>query len=102
MERQDLLGMMSRLELAGMRAAYDEVLASGLKRKHGVQDILGDLLKAEIAGKQARSIKYQLTTARLRWPRSSPTSPSPGRRSTKRCCANSPAAASSICSATSC
>ena len=32
MERQDLLEMMSRLELAGMRAAYDEVLASGLKR----------------------------------------------------------------------
>lgn len=65
MERQDLLDMMSRLELAGMRAAYDEVLASGLKRKHGVQDILGDLLKAEIAEKQARSVKYQLTTARL-------------------------------------
>jgi len=35
-----------------MRAAYDEVLASGLKRKHGVQDILGDLLKAEIAEKR--------------------------------------------------
>ena len=65
MERQDLLDMMTRLELAGMRAAFDEVLATGLKRKHAVQDIVGDLLKAEIAEKQARSIKYQLTTARL-------------------------------------
>ena len=65
MERQDLLDMMTRLELAGMRAAFDEVLATGLKRKHAVQDIIGDLLKAEIAEKQARSIKYQLTTARL-------------------------------------
>ena len=65
MERQDLLDMMTRLELAGMRAAFDEVLAAGLKRKHAVQDIIGDLLKAEIAEKQARSIKYQLTTARL-------------------------------------
>ena len=57
--------MMTQLELAGMRAAFDEVLATGLKRKHAVQDIIGDLLKAEIAEKQARSIKYQLTTARL-------------------------------------
>ena len=65
MERQDLLDMMARLELAGMRAAFDEVLATGLKRKHAVQDIIGDLLKAEIVEKQARSIKYQLTTARL-------------------------------------
>ena len=29
MERQDLLDMMTRLELAGMRAAFDEVLATG-------------------------------------------------------------------------
>ena len=65
MERQDLLDMMGRLQLAGMRAAFDEVLATGLKRKHAVQDIIGDLLKAEIAEKQARSIKYQLTMARL-------------------------------------
>jgi DNA replication protein DnaC len=65
MERQAILDMMTRLELAGMRAASDEVLATGLKRKHAVQDVIGDLLKAEIAEKQARSIKYQLTTARL-------------------------------------
>ena len=60
MERQDLLDMMGRLQLAGMRAAFDEVLATGLKRKHPVQQILADLLKAEIADKQARSIRYQL------------------------------------------
>jgi DNA replication protein DnaC len=65
MERQDLLDMMGRLQLAGMRAAFDEVLATGLKRKHAVQQILADLLKAEIADKQARSIRYQLAAARL-------------------------------------
>lgn len=65
MERQDILEMMARLELAGMRAAFDEVLTTGLKRKHSIQAIIADLLKAEIAEKQARSIKYQLTTARL-------------------------------------
>ena len=65
MERQEILAIMDELKLAGMRAAFDEVLANGLKRQHPVPRIVGDLLKAEIAEKQARSIKYQLTTARL-------------------------------------
>ena len=36
-----------------------------LKRQHEPQRIVGDLLKAEINEKQARSIKYQLTIAKL-------------------------------------
>jgi hypothetical protein len=64
MGRRELLDMMGRLQLAGMRAAFDEVLATGLKRKHAVQQILANLLKAEIADKQARSIRYQLAAAR--------------------------------------
>ena len=54
-----------RAEARGMRAAFDEVIADGLKRQHPVQRIVGDLLRAEIAEKQARSIKYQLTIARV-------------------------------------
>ncbi len=65
MERHELLEMMGGLKLTGMRAAFDEVLADGLKRQHPVQRIIGDLLRAEIAEKQARSIKYQLAIARL-------------------------------------
>jgi hypothetical protein len=34
MERTDILEMMSRLKLFGMRAAYDEVMANGIKRRH--------------------------------------------------------------------
>ncbi|MDE0436535.1 MAG: ATPase, partial [Bryobacterales bacterium] len=49
--------MMAQLKLAGMRAAYDEILADGLKRRHPVQQIVGTLLQAEIADKKARSIK---------------------------------------------
>jgi DNA replication protein DnaC len=56
---------MTELKLGGMRAAFDEVIADGLKRQHPVQRIVGDLLRAEIAEKQARSIKYQLTIARV-------------------------------------
>lgn len=65
MERHQIIEMMHELKLAGMRAAFDEVLAAGLKRQHSVPQIIGDLLQAEIADKQARSIKYQIAIARL-------------------------------------
>lgn len=65
MERHEILDMMRELKLAGMRAAFDEVIATGLKRQHPVPQIVGELLKAEIAEKQARSIKYQIAIARL-------------------------------------
>ncbi len=57
--------MMSELKLAGMRHAYDEVVADAVKRQHSSQRVVGDLLKAEISEKQARSIKYQMTIAKL-------------------------------------
>jgi len=65
MERTEVLDMMGGLKLYGMKAAYDETLATALKRKHEPQRFVGDLLRAEIAEKQARSIKYQLTIAKL-------------------------------------
>src|SRR5271168_2007219 len=65
MERTDILELMSTLKLYGMRAVYDEVMATGIKRRHEPPRIVGDLLSAEIAEKQARSIKYQLTIAKL-------------------------------------
>ena len=67
MERHEVLAMMmTALKLAGMRAAYDDdILADGLKRRHPVQQIIGTLLQVEIADKTARSIKYQIASARL-------------------------------------
>jgi len=65
MERPQILETMSGLKLFGMKAAYDEIIATAVKRQHEPQRIVGDLLSAEIAEKQARSIKYQMTTARL-------------------------------------
>lgn len=65
MERHDLMARMAELSLSGMRAAYDEVMRDGLKRQRSVQQILGDLLAAEVAEKKARSIRYQLGAAKL-------------------------------------
>lgn len=65
MERGEVLDLMGALKLYGMRSAYDEVMTAGVKRQHEPPRIVGDLLKAEIVEKQARSIKYQLTIAKL-------------------------------------
>jgi DNA replication protein DnaC len=65
MERTEILDLMGTLKLYGMRSAYDEVMATAIKRQHEPPRIIGDLLSAEIAEKQARSIKYQLTVAKL-------------------------------------
>jgi DNA replication protein DnaC len=65
MERTAILELMAKLKLDGMRAAYDEVMTTALKRRHEPPRIVGELLAAEIAEKQARSLKYQLTIAKL-------------------------------------
>jgi len=65
MERSEILGAMGELKLYGMKAAFDEIIATAIKRQHEPQRIVGDLLSAEISEKQARSIKYQITIAKL-------------------------------------
>jgi DNA replication protein DnaC len=65
MERSEILATMGELKLYGMRAAYDEIITTAVKRQHEPQRVVGDLLSAEINEKQARSIKYQITIAKL-------------------------------------
>jgi DNA replication protein DnaC len=65
MERHEILEMMATLQLSGMRAAYDEIVQTGVKRQHSFERILGALLKEEIAVKHARSISYQMRIAKL-------------------------------------
>ncbi len=65
MERTQIFDLMGELKLFGMRSAYDEVMTTGIKRQHEPPQIVGDLLKAEIDEKHARSIKYQMTIAKL-------------------------------------
>jgi len=65
MERSQLFKLMDALKLYGMKAAFDEIMATAVKRQHDPQRIVGDLLSAEISEKQARSITYQLRIAKL-------------------------------------
>ena len=54
-----------RTQAYGKKAAFDEIMATAVKRQHEPQRVVGDLLNAEINEKQARSIKYQPTIAKL-------------------------------------
>ena len=65
MERHEVLEQMAGLKLTGMRAAYDEVVGDGVKRKRSVHHILGALLQAEAADRRARSIRYRLGMAKF-------------------------------------
>jgi DNA replication protein DnaC len=65
MERSEILTTMGELKLYGMKAAFDEIITTAVKRQHEPHRIVGDLLTAEITEKQARSIKYQITIAKL-------------------------------------
>ena len=48
MERSEILTAMSELKLYGMKAAYDEIIATAVKRQHEPGRVVGDLLTAEI------------------------------------------------------
>jgi len=65
MERSEILTAMAELKLYGMKAAFDEIIGTAVKRQHEPVRIVGDLLTAEISEKQARSIRYQMTIAKL-------------------------------------
>jgi len=101
MDRTRILDLMGELKLFGMRGAFDEVMTSALKRQHEPQRIVGELLKAEIAEKQARSIKYQLTIAKLPLAKDVADFEFEDTPINRGSCATSPPAASSRSSATS-
>ena len=65
MDRSAILAAMGELKLYGMKAAFDEIIATAVKRQYEPQRIIADLLTAEINEKQARSIKYQITISKL-------------------------------------
>src|SRR4028119_2148814 len=65
MERSEILTTMAELKLYGMKAAFDQIVTAAVKRQHEPQQVIGDFVSAEVAEKQARSIKYQITIAKL-------------------------------------
>lgn len=65
MLREQLLNTLKELKLHGMTCVLDEVLATGTRQKAIPEKIVLELLKAELAERQARSIRYRMGQARF-------------------------------------
>lgn len=65
MQRHELIAAMGELHLRGMAAAFDEAVVGGIRQRHTVEEILAELLRAEAAERQSRSIRYRLGIAGL-------------------------------------
>lgn len=65
MLRNDIIDKMNELKLPGMMAAYDETITMGLKRRATPEKIILELLQAEAADREARSIRYRMTQAKF-------------------------------------
>ena len=63
--RDRLMEAIGTLGLYGMKATFDEILAAGIKTRATPDKILCDLLEAEVAERQARSIRYRMGLAKF-------------------------------------
>ena len=65
MLREQLLEAMGNLKLHGMKSVLDEVLVTGTRQRSTPEKILLELLNAEQAEREAKSIRYRLGQARF-------------------------------------
>jgi len=63
--RDRLMEALGTLGLYGMKATFDEILAQGIKSRATPDKILCDLLEAELAERQVRSIRYRMSLAKF-------------------------------------
>jgi len=63
--RDRLMEALGTLGLYGMKATFDEILAAGIKSRATPDKILCDLLEAEMAERQVRSIRYRMSLAKF-------------------------------------
>ncbi len=69
MERSEILTAMADLKLYGMKAAFDEIITTAVKRQHEPQRIVGDLLTAEIARSRLARSDIRSALPSCPWPR---------------------------------
>jgi DNA replication protein DnaC len=65
MQHDAMIASFKAIKLYGMAQAIDELASQGSPAYQGAQDILGALLKAEMAEREVRSITYQMRAARF-------------------------------------
>ena len=65
MQRAEVMEGLKALRLHGIAAAFDEVIDEGVKRSRTPLEVVGRLLQAETAERQARSVRYQMAAAKF-------------------------------------
>jgi DNA replication protein DnaC len=65
MQRHEMIETLGQLGLKGMAQAFDQAVTTGIQRNRSAMEILTELLKAEAAHRQAASIRYRMTAAKL-------------------------------------
>ena len=65
MQRHEMIETLGQLGLKGMAQAFDQAVTSGIRRNRSAMEILTELLKAEAAHRQAASIRYRMTAAKM-------------------------------------
>ena len=65
MQRHEMIETLGQLGLKGMASAFDQAVTTGIRRNRSAIEILTELLKAEAAHRQAASIRYRMTAAKM-------------------------------------
>lgn len=65
MQRHEILTALNGLGLKGMSSAFDDAVTNGIRRDRTIMEMLGDLLRAETAHRDAASIRYRMAAAKL-------------------------------------
>jgi HSP20 family molecular chaperone IbpA len=60
MERTQIFDLMGELKLCGMRSAYDEVMAAGVKRQHEPPQIVGEAKSDMVETDKAIEVSIEL------------------------------------------
>jgi DNA replication protein DnaC len=65
MQRHEIVATLKGLGLKGMVTAFDDAVTNGIRRDRTIMEMLADLLRAETAHREAASIRYRMTAAKL-------------------------------------
>jgi DNA replication protein DnaC len=65
MQHEAMVTLLKSIKLYGMAQAVDELASQASPAYQGAQELLGTLLKAEMAEREVRSIAYQMKAARF-------------------------------------
>ena len=69
MLRNEIIELMEKLKLRGMQSVYDEALSDGRKSRSTPEKVILEMLKAEVAERHIRGIRYRMGQARFPAPK---------------------------------